>query len=80
MIKEMLCIKDFYMNTGVLAYKKGEKYVYDKGRRCAEWPYDFKSEVTEKMTHQMSKNTVEEHFIDPDKYEYLKDEDMEIDI
>lgn len=81
MIKEMLCIKDFYMKTGALAYKKGEIYVYDKGRWGDDnWPYDFKSEVTERMVHQMSQKLVDELFIDPNKYEYVKAEDLEIEI
>ena len=82
MSKKMLCIKDFHMKSGELAYKKGELYEYWDDRRCADdrWPYDFKSEVTERCSHQMSIDTVEKIFIDPERYEYLKDEDMEIDI
>lgn len=81
MTKCMLCIKDFHMRTGELAYKKGELYEYTTDRWGDDrWPYDFKSEVTERISHQMSKDTVNKHFIDPDKFEYLKDEDMEIDI
>lgn len=46
----LLCIKDYYLKTGTLAFKKGQRYKIERYKECSVDPelcYILKSAVTQ---------------------------------
>ena len=85
----VLCIKDFYMESGELAFKKGTEYTYrlSTAHDNATWPFEFNSEIcNDNITydsdhcHRMSKKELHSVFINPDDLIMIQDKDLDIDI
>jgi hypothetical protein len=56
---KMTCVKDFFMDNGDLAFKKGVEYVYKIDATCI---YCFKSLVTDGFGHYMRGVELQEAF------------------
>jgi hypothetical protein len=61
---KMTCVKDFFMDSGEIAFKKGVEYEYEKVKHGGYW---FKSEVSDEdvgydFNHSMTNEDLQEAF------------------
>ena len=85
----VLCIKDYFMDSGEIAFIKGKEYTYRLSTAYdnAKWPFEFYSEICKHNItndsdhcHRMSKKELHSVFINPDDLIMIQDKDLDIDI